>query len=32
MTLYSWLIVGFIASCVAMLVVGAITFIRNKRK
>ena len=32
MTYYSWLTVGFIASCVIILVVGAITFIKSKRK
>ena len=32
MTFYAWLTVGFIVACVAMLVVGAITFIRSKRK
>ena len=32
MTLYTWLTIGFIASCAAILIVGAITFIRNKRK
>lgn len=32
MTYYAWLTVGFIASCVAILIVGAVTFIRSKRK
>ena len=32
MTLYTWLTIGFIAACIVMLIVGVVTFIRNKRK
>lgn len=32
MTYYAWLTVGFIVACVVILIVGAVTFVRNKRK
>lgn len=32
MTYYSWLTLGFVISLAAILIVGAITFIRSKRK
>ena len=32
MTFYTWLTIGFIASCVAILVVGMIVLIKKNRK
>ena len=32
MTYYSWLTLGFVVSLAAILIVGVVTFIRNKRK
>lgn len=32
MTLYTWLIIGFIAVCVGILIVSAIKLIRRGRK